>query len=340
MDARERVPVEAVLLHSDLHLTAGPAWIGWDPETELLLEPIRVGICGSDLHVRATGDWVEHSPAILGHEVAARVLESNATGFRPGDLVVADSRIPCRACSGCRRSPRLCEQLRWLGEARPGGLATRLAMSPRAVEKVPAELPAGVAVLAEPLAVALAAIDPVLRAIDLENGCVLVCGFGPVGALWCAAGLRANGFRGTLVVAEPDSRRACFAERVGAAVQPSVLAATGHPDAVIEAAGYATALADALAAVVRGGIIASVALAHTPVTVQPADIVEKSIMITGSNGFEDHHLGDAVRLLVAAPDAFAWVVDETAMPLASLPDVWEPRRLLGAMKTTVRVGED
>ena len=70
---------------------------------EVLLRPLRVGVCGTDREISeglfgVAPDGDEH--LILGHELLARV-EADGHGFTRGDLVCATVRRSCRHCLAC-----------------------------------------------------------------------------------------------------------------------------------------------------------------------------------------------------------------------------------------------
>ena len=74
----------------------------------LLPDQVRIrvraaGICGSDVHNFRTGMWLAQLPVTPGHEFSGEVVEVGADvlGFSVGDLVVADSRVPCGRCPHC-----------------------------------------------------------------------------------------------------------------------------------------------------------------------------------------------------------------------------------------------
>lgn len=58
------------------------------------------GVCGSDLHNFRTGQWWKGVPTIPGHEFAGEIIAvgSDVVDFRPGDLIVGDSRVNCGEC--------------------------------------------------------------------------------------------------------------------------------------------------------------------------------------------------------------------------------------------------
>ncbi|MGX6448293.1 hypothetical protein ACVU7I_09540, partial [Patulibacter sp. S7RM1-6] len=94
------------------------------------------------------------------------------------------------------------------------------------------------------------------------------------------------------------------------------------------------ALAAAIAAAKRGGAALLVALPHAPAEIQPADIVDKSLTVVGTNGFDTHHLDDALAVLHAAPDALTEVVTHR-VALEELPALLASPERARAMKILV-----
>ena len=86
----------------------------------------------------------------------------------------------------------------------------------------------------------------------------------------------------------------------------------------MDAAGYATSLADAVALCRRDAQLVVVALSEREVALKPMDIVEKRLRITGVNAFRDE-LPDAIALISAEPWRYEPVVTD-AIPLAELPE--------------------
>ena len=132
-------------------------------ERDVLLRVEMAGICGSDLHNFHTGQWISRSPSIPGHEFVATVLKTGAGVFalKVGDRVVADSRMPCLACEKCRSGQEyLCSQMGFVGEVNDGGFAPLTVQAEQQLIRLPDQsVPPHIAVLAEPLAVALHAVN-------------------------------------------------------------------------------------------------------------------------------------------------------------------------------------
>src|SRR5581483_3446510 len=203
--------VEAFLLDRDLAMAIGPRELRPPAADEAVLRVQSAGVCGSDLHVMRSGDWVEDDewPATLGHEIYGIVEEAPADGsLRVGDHVVADSKVPCGRCAPCLDGrPDFCADVRFVGECRPGGFATHCAL----LHPVPDALHSPTVALAEPLAVTLHGLS---RLRD-EPRRMLVLGHGPIGALLHIQVRRS--YPGCeIVVAEPARLRAQLARALGA----------------------------------------------------------------------------------------------------------------------------
>ena len=150
---------------------------------EALLRVLRVGICGTDLHI-FQGHLDHRVPrgGIIGHETLGEVVAAPAgSGFSAGDRVVAEPLRMCGACRACRMGASyLCYDLKVLGVELPGGMAEYWAVPAARLLKVPGALPDDAAAVTEPLAVA---VHDVRRAQVKAGDTVLVFGGGPIGAL-------------------------------------------------------------------------------------------------------------------------------------------------------------
>ena len=128
--------VPAFLLERDLSMSVGTRELPDPGPDEALLEVEWAGLCGSDLHVMRTGDWVAEWPATLGHEIFGRVAQAPAgSDLDVGAPVVADSRIACGVCAACLRERSRCLRepgLRRRGMPRWLCLALRAARAPPA----------------------------------------------------------------------------------------------------------------------------------------------------------------------------------------------------------------
>jgi threonine dehydrogenase-like Zn-dependent dehydrogenase len=175
----------------------------------LTLRPIMTGFCGSDL----SAIFFKYSPAmsavslsageraVFGHETLAEVVHvgANAKGrVKEGDRVVIDPVLsceprgldPCGRCAvgeyaTCERAGTAKPKGVMLGACTeyPGGFSERMVAHKSQVFRVPDAVPNDVAVLAEPLSVA---VHAVLRHPPKDGEDVLVVGGGVIAfaVLW------------------------------------------------------------------------------------------------------------------------------------------------------------
>jgi D-arabinose 1-dehydrogenase-like Zn-dependent alcohol dehydrogenase len=78
----------ALLLDEQLALCLGTRQLPPPLTGEALVRVLWAGVCGSDLHVLRTGEWVNYWPATLGHEVVGVVQECTGAEVAPGTVVV------------------------------------------------------------------------------------------------------------------------------------------------------------------------------------------------------------------------------------------------------------
>ncbi len=322
------VTTDALLLDKHLTLTMGRRKLASPLIGEALIRVAWAGVCGSDLHVMRTGEWVAYWPATLGHEVVGVVQDCPGREIPPGTAVVVDSRLPCRKCEACQQAAYLCENMSWLGEAVPGGFARHLVVPVTSLVPCPPQLEPAIAVLAEPLAVAMHAVSSLARRPDN----VLVLGYGPIGALVHLE--LARRWPGLPVsVSEIFEPRRQLALALGARLMASPSGpedgvndtASGRPlfSLVVDTAGYPQSLLDACRGAANGGTVLVVALSFDAVSMVPADLVQRALTISGSVGF-DNELEDALVVLASSPDRYrpliteAVVLEEAVERLAAL----------------------
>lgn len=139
----------------------------------------RIGICGTDLHAfEGTQPFFQY-PRVLGHELAALVVEvGNANGFKSGERVTLIPYIHCGKCIACRSGKtNCCSSISVCGVHNDGGMTEYFS--------VPSELLLrgdGLSydqlALVEPLAIGA---HGVRRAAVSPGEYVLVIGVGPIG---------------------------------------------------------------------------------------------------------------------------------------------------------------
>jgi (R,R)-butanediol dehydrogenase / meso-butanediol dehydrogenase / diacetyl reductase len=270
--------------------------------SQVLVEPLWCGICGTDLHEYTAGPIVTATkphpltgvtiPQVLGHEFSARVREvgQEVRSVVPGDRVSIMPLIYCGRCDMCRRAANhLCRTMACTGlSASTGGLAELAVVEEYQVARLPDEVTDIQGAIVEPAAVALYGVE---RARMRAGDRVLVTGAGPIGALVALAASALGA--GEVFIAEPNPRRAAFAERLGVA---DVLTSAGDEllsqladrtggagvDVAIECAGKEAALNVGVEAVRPQGTVVQTGLHVRPATTYPERWASKDITIEGT----------------------------------------------------------
>jgi glucose 1-dehydrogenase len=236
---------------------------------EVLLRPLRVGVCGTDREISeglfgVPPDGEER--LILGHEMVARV-EAAGHGFARGDLVCATVRRSCRHCLACEQGfPDACLTGDYLerGITRLHGFAAELvAEAPEHLIRVPAGL-GPLAVLAEPASICSRGIrhaEAIAGRQPWARSRALVLGTGAIGMLGTYL-LRLRGYDVWTAGRSPATeQRARLAAACGAAYfsvaetsAADVAADVGGFDIVLEATGDAQVMIDTMSLLGRNGV--------------------------------------------------------------------------------------
>jgi len=186
------------------------------PEGWALIRIAYNGICGTDLAIMHGKHPRAQAPLIMGHEMSGWVEKAGATGPAAGTLVVVEPLLSCGDCKSCRDgNTHVCRNLGLYGIDTPGGMAEYVALPPQVLHEVPNGVDPLTASLAEPLAVAVHAVE--LSAME-KGDTVAVFGAGPIGIL-TALVARHEG-AGRVVITEPSDWRRSVAEGMGFDVVP------------------------------------------------------------------------------------------------------------------------
>jgi 2-desacetyl-2-hydroxyethyl bacteriochlorophyllide A dehydrogenase len=147
-------------------------------EGETLLKIERIGICGTDLHAYEGTQPYFNYPRILGHELAATIVNTNANGFNIGDAVTIIPYMHCGACIACKSNKHnCCVNMQVFGVHIDGGMREYVTVPDTALVKS-GGLSLDELALVEPLAIGAHAVK---RANIAPNEFVLIMGAGSIG---------------------------------------------------------------------------------------------------------------------------------------------------------------
>ena len=266
---------------------------------EVLVKVEACGVCASDVKAFKGAEsywggptmaaWVK-APFIPGHEFIGHVAAlgpgtAEKLGLTVGDRVTADQLVPCGACRYCMRGQYwMCQVHNMFGyQGVVNGAWAEYMRFPKEarVHKLPADLPMEIAVLTEPVAGAVHAVE---RAKIEFGDVVVVSGAGPIGlAMVGLARLRGPK---AVVSLDLDAHRLELAKSFGAdyALNPKttdVIAAVrdmteGYGcDVYIEAAGQPASIVQGLTMIRKLGRFVEFSVFGEPATVDWSFIGEK-----------------------------------------------------------------
>jgi threonine dehydrogenase-like Zn-dependent dehydrogenase len=298
----------------------------------VLIRTLEVGVCGTDREIDA-GEFGDPPPGeselILGHELLGEVAE-HGEGFAAGDLVAATVRRSCGRCAACAEgAPDACDTGDYTERgitARHGFASELVVEDPEHVVAVPRAL-GRLGVLAEPSSICARGIRHV-NAIGTRQpwrpSRALVIGAGAIGMLstymlrlaghevWTAA--RSESGERSRLVAESGARYVSTAQTALADLRGEV----GGFDIVVEAAGSAEMMIEAMRALRRNGVACLLGLDAHPhrveleATLLGRDFVIQNRVVFGSVNANRVDWTAAVRDLEAMrqswPDAMEQLV--------------------------------
>ncbi|RZU40054.1 zinc-binding alcohol dehydrogenase family protein [Edaphobacter modestus] len=267
---------------------------------ELLLKVEMVGLCGTDLNSFRGRNPLVTYPRIIGHEIAATVVEGSSA-IPSGTHVTVSPYTSCGSCASCRRGRfNACQGNQTFGVQRDGALTEWISVSE---EKVyPSRLSLKELCLVEPLTVG---VHAVARGRVTADDTVVVFGCGGVG-LGAIAGAV---FRGARTIAvDLDDIKLETAQAAGATdlihsaredFRTRLREMTdGHgPDVIVEAIGLPETFRAAVEEVSFTGRVVYVGYAKEPVAYETRLFVQKELDITGSRNALPEDFREVIAML-------------------------------------------
>jgi 2-desacetyl-2-hydroxyethyl bacteriochlorophyllide A dehydrogenase len=228
-------------------------------EGETLLKIERIGICGTDLHAFEGTQPYFNYPRILGHELAATIVETKADGFTACDKVTIIPYMHCGNCIACNsRKNNCCVNMRVFGVHIDGGMREFVTVPNHALLKSEG-LSLDELALVEPFAIGAHAVK---RAAVTNGEFVLVIGAGPIG-LGIAQFARITGAHVIVVDVNEDRLQFCTTQigvehiinPLNQDVMESLKQITSNnmPTVVMDATGNLKAINNAFAYLAHGG---------------------------------------------------------------------------------------
>jgi threonine dehydrogenase-like Zn-dependent dehydrogenase len=290
---------------------------------DILLKVRMVGLCGSDLNSFRGRNPLISYPRVLGHEIAATVVEGGAT-LGAGTHVTVSPYTSCGQCSSCRRGrENACRYNQTFGVQRDGAITELLSVP--AGKIFASTLPLKQLCLVEPLTVGFHACA---RGRVTKEDVVAIFGCGGIG-LGAIAG---SAFRGARTIAiDLDDAKLDTARLAGATdlihsgrqdVRAQLQEMTGGhgPDVIIEAIGLPETFRMAVEEVAFTGRVVYIGYAKEPVAYETRLFVQKELDILGSRNALPQDFLDVIAMLEAGRFPVEQAIT-AIVPLAEAPSI-------------------
>jgi threonine 3-dehydrogenase len=276
---------------------------------DVLIEILRTGICGTDVHIYNWDAWAQKTvpvPLVVGHEFVGRIVElgDNVKDFQIGDIVSGEGHVVCGRCRNCLAGRRhLCMDTSGVGVNRPGAYAQYLSLPVTNVWHHEPDIPRDVQSIFDPLgnAVHTALSFPVLG----ED--VLITGAGPIGIM-AAAVVRHAGAR-FVVITDVNPYRLVLAKKMKPTRALDVrkdsirdaqkeLGMKEGFDVGLEMSGNPAAFRDMLANMCHGGKIAMLGIPSEEMAIDWNTVVFNMLTIKGIYGREMYETWYKMTVLI------------------------------------------
>lgn len=255
---------------------------------EALVRIKRIGVCGTDLHIFTGNQPYLSYPRVMGHELAATIVEpAQGSHFQAGDNVSIIPYISCGTCDACRKGrTNCCRNIGVLGVHRDGGMTEYLCLPEQFLIKADG-LSLDQAAMVEFLAIGAHAV----RRAGLKGGeKVLIAGAGPIG-LAVAIFAKLEGSEVTMIDGRQD--RLEFAREhlditslvqlgKGDSEQLSDITDGNFFDAVFDATGNPKAIERGFGFVAHAGTYVLVSIVASDITFNDPEFHKRETTLLGS----------------------------------------------------------
>ncbi len=275
-------------------------------EGQVLVRIMRIGICGSDIHVYHGKHPFTSYPVTQGHEVSGRIeaVGSGVEGLSVGQKVTIEPQVCCGHCYPCTHGKyNLCEELKVMGFQTTGTASEYFTVDATKVTPLPETMSYDEGAMIEPLAVTVHAAK---RFPELKGARVAILGCGPIGILLMQS-CKALGAASVLVTDVSDYRLS-VARSVGADyavntgetdMEQALRDAFGSDkaDVIYDCAGSDITMGQAIRCARKGSTIVLVAVFSKLASVDLAVLNDHELELNTSMMYRHEDYVDAIRLV-------------------------------------------
>ena len=275
-------------------------------DNDVLVKIMKIGICGSDIHVYHGEHPFTSYPVTQGHEVSGEIvaLGSNVSALKIGHKVTIQPQVVCGTCYPCTHGKyNLCEELKVMGFQTTGVASHYFSVDAAKVTVLPDEMSYDEGAMIEPLAVAVHAVK---QAGNIENLNIVVLGAGPIGNL-VAQTAKGLGAKAVMITDVSDTRLQKAAEcnidycvnTLSKDLNTAMLDAFGpdKADIIYDCAGNNITMGQAIKYARKGSTIILVAVFAGMATIDLAVANDHELDIKSTMMYRNEDYLDAIRLV-------------------------------------------
>lgn len=273
---------------------------------QVLVRIIRLGVCGSDIHVYQGRHPYTSYPVVQGHEVSGLIerVGSKVKSLIRGDKVTIQPQVVCGRCYACRHGKyHICDNLKVMGFQTTGAASELFAVPASKVLKLPDEMSYEQGTMVEPLAVAVHALS---RTDGVSGKKILVLGAGPIGNLVAQAAM-GMGAQAVLITDISDFRLSIAAKcginyQVNPEKQDLNLAIEQHfgldrADLILECVGAEPTTEQAVSLARKGTDIVVVGVFGTKPQVDMGLVQDRELRLIGTLMYQEKDFRTAIDLI-------------------------------------------
>lgn len=310
----------------------------------VLIRPRRVGICGTDYHIYEGRHPFLSYPRVMGHEIAAEIVEaSSGSGFRAGEIVAVNPYLACGTCKSCRSAkPNCCVNISVLGVHCDGGMTGLLTLPPQNLIRADG-LSTDACACVEFLAIGAHAVR---RGGVAPEDHVLVVGAGPIGL---GAALFAGIAGGDVHILDLDAERVAAAGIIAGAkpvrVTGDLAEAVGELtggvgfDIVLDATGNLGSMEKGFEFVAHGGRYVLVSVVNETVRFSDPWFHSREMTLFGSRNADGADFAHVIAAIKAGKVPLDQIITHRTSLEGAVSDlpIWATSKT-GLIKALIEIG--
>ncbi len=277
-------------------------------EGQILIEVMRIGICGSDIHVYHGKHPYTPYPVVQGHEVSGRIekIGPGVSGFEVGDKVTIQPQVVCGKCYSCTHGKyHICDYLKVMGFQTTGMASEYFVVNAEKVLKLPDNIDYDKGAMIEPLAVAIHALGRAGK--EIKGKKILILGAGPIGNL-VAQAAKGMGAKSVIIIDLSDYRLN-IAQECGidhcvnsntqdiAAVVKREFGTRDKADLILECVGINATIDQAIEIARKGTDIILVGVFGDKPTIDLGLVQDRELRLIGTLMYQENDYKKAIKLI-------------------------------------------